>query len=396
MNDTLCSDQEHLPLTPLPPTTNFAPAGRDAPAEIRRKAKIIERVPLLSRALDAMSNMVTILNGNRQIVAANRKFLGMLGASIGEVIEKRPGEAIKCIRAEEGPDGCGTGLHCTTCGAVHAIVDSINSQAEVVRECRIVVQTPSEVVPLDLRVMATPFDVEDEGYILAAIEDISHEKREAVLQRTFFHDVLNTAGCIQGYAGYLAADSAYDPEVCQRLTALSCQLIEEIQSQRDLLHAESGDLQTEAVPVKAHQVLEGLRSQYLKHPTAAGRAISIDQTWDGPIITDRQLLQRVLGNMLKNALEATSPGGTITLGCCEADEAVIFTVNNREVMSQEVQLQVFQRSFSTKGHSGRGIGTYSMKLFGERYLGGRVDFASRHPEGTTFRLKLPKTRPPMV
>ena len=103
------------------------------------------------------------------------------------------------------------------------------------------------------------------------MEDISHEKRVAVLQRTFFHDVLNTAGCIQGYADYLAVDSVEDQEVCQRLTALSGQLIEEIQSQRDLLHAESGDLKTQPVPLKASQVLEELRSQYLKHPLAENR-----------------------------------------------------------------------------------------------------------------------------
>ena len=65
-------------------------------------------------------------------------------------------------------------------------------------------------------------------------------------------------------------------------------------------------------------------------------------------------------------------------------------VSNPEIMPQEVQFQIFQRSFSTKGEVGRGIGTYSMKLFGERYLGGKVDFVSYSPEGTTFRLSLPK------
>ena len=75
--------------------------------------------------------------------------------------------------------------------------------------------------------------------------------------------------------------------------------------------------------------------------------------------------------MLKNALEATSPSGTVTLACIETNDAVTFLVSNPEVMPQEVQLQIFQRSFSTKGEAGRGIGTYSMKLFGERYLGGR-------------------------
>jgi hypothetical protein len=31
-----------------------------------------------------------------------------------------------------------------------------------------------------------------------------------------------------------------------------------------------------------------------------------------------------------------------------------------------------------------------IKLFGKRYLGGNVDFVSGSPEGTTFRLRLPK------
>ena len=36
------------------------------------------------------------------------------------------------------------------------------------------------------------------GSLMVAIEDISHEKRVDVLQRTFFHDVLNTAGLYPG------------------------------------------------------------------------------------------------------------------------------------------------------------------------------------------------------
>lgn len=57
-------------------------------------------------------------------------------------------------------------------------------------------------------------------------------------------------------------------------------------------------------------------------------------------------------------------------------------------MSRSVQLQVFQRSFSTKG-IGRGIGTYSIKLFAEKYLGGKVRFESREPTGTLFQVMLP-------
>jgi sensor histidine kinase regulating citrate/malate metabolism len=56
-----------------------------------------------------------------------------------------------------------------------------------------------------------------------------------------------------------------------------------------------------------------------------------------------------------------------------------------------VQLQIFQRSFSTKGDRGRGVGTYSIKLLGEQYLQGATGFESDAANGTTFWLRLPKT-----
>ncbi len=52
-------------------------------------------------------------------------------------------------------------------------------------------------------------------------------------------------------------------------------------------------------------------------------------------------------------------------------------------------MQMFHRSFSTKG-TGRGLGTYSMKLLSERYLGGSVTFRSIPGEGTTFTARYPR------
>jgi sensor histidine kinase regulating citrate/malate metabolism len=52
-------------------------------------------------------------------------------------------------------------------------------------------------------------------------------------------------------------------------------------------------------------------------------------------------------------------------------------------MPDDVQLQVFKRSFSTKG-AGRGLGTYSMKLLSEQYLNGRIALISSPQAGTTF------------
>ena len=66
-------------------------------------------------------------------------------------------------------------------------------------------------------------------------------------------------------------------------------------------------------------------------------------------------------------------------------------VKSEMFISKEVQLQVFQRSFSTKGN-GRGIGTYSIKLLSENYLNGKVGFTSSVSEGTVFFVDLFKTK----
>ncbi len=104
--------------------------------------------------------------------------------------------------------------------------------------------------------------------------------------------------------------------------------------------------------------------------------------------SDPVLLGRVLGNMVKNALEASSYGETIALGCRREDGEVTFWVSNRSYMPEAVRLQVFNRSFSTKT-PGRGLGTYSMKYLSEKYLGGKVSFSSTEAEGTTFMARYP-------
>ena len=106
------------------------------------------------------------------------------------------------------------------------------------------------------------------------------------------------------------------------------------------------------------------------------------------IWTDEVLLGRVIGNLIKNALEASASGQTVTVAF-ENKRQPLFAIHNPSVMPEAVQLQMFQRSFSTRRGRGRGIGSYSVKLLTEKYLKGKVWFVSRETEGTTFFVALP-------
>jgi len=126
-----------------------------------------------------------------------------------------------------------------------------------------------------------------------------------------------------------------------------------------------------------------------------GRDRNIVKTEDSVNIefeTDKLLLQRVLINLLKNALEATSVGGTIQTGIKNDEDKIIFWVKNDQVIPQDVQMQLFQRSFTTKG-TGRGLGTYSIRLLTENYLEGKVSFLSNETDGTVFSIEINKKFP---
>ena len=378
--------------------TFFAPAGRSTVQQLERAATLVRHTPLLlQRTIDAMPDAVLILNDLRQVVAVNQTVLQMMGDSFAHLLGKRPGELLGCQNAAQGPDGCGTSSNCVVCGAVNAILESGRSEGSVIRECRIVLEEPVGDA-LDLKVSATGFGVDDKRFTVCVLKDISQEKRLEVLTRTFFHDVINTAGGIRGFTELLRlreAENAEEESELADLQDLADQLLEEIEAQRDLMYAESGDLEPDIRPMHVSALLNRLLALYRTHPVARDRQLVLGEVWAEDLPTDERLLGRVLGNMMKNALEATQPGGTVTVRCYEQPPRhVVFSVRNASVMPEEVQMQIFQRSFSTKASFGRGIGTHSMKLLGERYLGGKVAFTSRDPEGTTFTLTLPNVGRP--
>lgn len=367
--------------------TEFAPAERASREEIERQSQMVLSLPFMCSTLNALPDPVLVLNRQRQIVFANRAILEMLGIKdMLAVCGARPGEVVGCVHSCESHGGCGTTEFCRECGAVRAILASQQSHATV-EECRIQQKTGDA---LDLRVWAAPFEVAEEKFTLFAVSDISNEKRRKALERIFFHDLLNTAGGLVGYAHILREASPTElDEFANTIARLADKLIDEINTQRDLAAAETSELSVNPVPIQSRELMGDVVSTFHGHEVARGREIKISPDFaDVPFTSDRTLVRRVLINMMKNALEASRPGQTVTIGCNNRDEQVEFWIHNQTEMLRNVQLQVFQRSFSTKG-SGRGLGTYSMKLLSERYLKGQVSFTSTAAEGTTFRAKYP-------
>ncbi|MGQ9644338.1 MAG: histidine kinase, partial [Ignavibacterium sp.] len=219
---------------------------------IEAERKTILNTSCIQSILEGFPHLALILDRNRQIVAYNSKaFKYFIGSNGDGVYGKRLGEALNCIHSREMEAGCGTSMFCRECGAAQAIKRTNETSKYSFQECRITVNKNNLEEALDFRVHTTKIHIEGEDYIIFSVEDIQNEKRRLVLERIFFHDVLNTAAAIRGIAEILSQlkDEKEFEEFSAMLLKSSDQLIDEIHAQRDLLYAENGILKINLLEV---------------------------------------------------------------------------------------------------------------------------------------------------
>lgn len=367
--------------------TDFTLAKRLGNGRLQKQSEKIKQNKLVADLMNSISQMLVVLNEHRQIIYANNAYSAFLGLeNSGSLIGKRPGESFNCINAYMNDAGCGTTEFCKTCGAARAIQES-QKGIQSTKECKILTRDNDA---FELRVTATPFELDGEKLTIFTVIDISHEKRRETLERVFLHDILNSAGGISGLSAILKEID--DPEevanIADTLNVAADSLIEEIQIQRQLGSAERGDLKPEFKEVESLMLLKEVADVYSKHELNPGKPVLVHcDSENVTCTTDPVLLKRIVGNMVKNAIEVYCPNDRITLSSARVNGSVRFAVHNNSVMEHEVQLQLFKRTFTTKG-AGRGLGTYSMKLLGEKYLGGKVWFQSSKEDGTTFFIEI--------
>ena len=153
-------------------------------------------------------------------------------------------------------------------------------------------------------------------------------------------------------------------------------LVEEIKKQKQLLALENKEYSLSMITLQGIELLNLAAKEYRTHPKAYGKQIVISpSSTNVQILSDYTLLMRVIINMVINALEATPENGSITIGLDDDGDFAKFWVASSRVIPESVKVQIFKRSFSTKGVD-RGLGTYSIKLLTENYLGGKVGFCS--------------------
>lgn len=369
--------------------TQFAPAARDDTKAVGRQAGDVAAVKMLTQLLGVVPEILLVLNDKRQIVFFNQHLLRFLDCDDPkQVYGARPGEALKCIHSTETDGGCGTTASCRHCGMVLGILSSLEGK-EAVQECRITRSQRGEA--LNLRIKSTPINVNGRLYVVLSAADISPEKRRESLEQVLFKEIGAVSAEIQERAADLrTASREQTTAIGGTLYQLSEQLTEGLNEHRLLTAAERDELYIRPAPFYSEELLRELVELYGDHEIAEDRALVVSaDTKDAYMTSDRTLLKTVLAHMIRNALEACAPKEKVTVHTSPRDDRIEFRVHNPNPMPEAVRAQVFQRAFTTKG-TGRGLGTYTMRLYSEKYLQGTVKLASTERVGTVFLASYPR------
>ena len=151
--------------------------------------------------------------------------------------------------------------------------------------------------------------------------------------------------------------------------------------------------------VDVGELLYSVKEYYEGAAVEAGIAL-FTTNGHGPVVAelDRTLMQRVVGNLISNAIAHTPSGGSITLSAKPDRSDVLINISDTGVgIPPEALPRVFDRFFRvdtsrTQASGSSGLGLAIVKSIVQLH-GGTVEIASQVGKGTHVMLRMPVTSP---
>jgi signal transduction histidine kinase len=163
----------------------------------------------------------------------------------------------------------------------------------------------------------------------------------------------------------------------------------------DLVRLESGRMEVKQDPLKVGEFIKGLASS--ARQVADDKRLRLETFIDpalDTVLADRDKLEKVILNLVFNALKFTPAGGRVELRAQKEDDRLVLTVTDTGMgISAKNLPYIFDRFWQADGSSKRkyqgvGIGLALVKELVE-IQHGKVDVQSQEGTGTTFRVSLP-------
>jgi len=250
-------------------------------------------------------------------------------------------------------------------------------------------------------VESTRMELEKRNLELVRLEEFKEN-----LMRMVVHDLKNPLAGIMGNLQLLqmkgaGQDPAHVLEIVGRTEESAKHLMVMILNILDVARLEEGKLALQRKPVQPSEMIEACLRQVAGWAARSEVKLVPALGESFPELTaDPELLLRVLGNLVSNALKHTPPGGSVEVGAAGQGDTVRFWVRDSgEGIPPDLLPRIFDKFVVGPGEGRRSLGAYDTGLgltfcqMAVEAHGGRIRVESQPGKGSTFSFALPVTSP---
>lgn len=379
---------------------NGQPALIGAVQDITDRKRDEEQLHVLTESLYvATTDVIVIMDSLGAISDVNRRMETLVGRSREELIGTH--FADWCADPERGRDLLRAVLHAGNVTDCELTTPRPDGDAAVLS------YSASTFSGRDGRlqgIFASGRDVTERKRFQQMQEDLLGQARELDQAKTDFvsrvsHELRSPLTSVLGYLELLSGDepgplTAEQRRMLEVVNRNGRRLLALIEDLLLLSRIEAGRITLSYGLVRMDSLVEGVHESFLPAARQGGLRTRLHVQPGVQLEGDESQLERVVSNLISNAVKFTPPGGEIHIICRNEGDEVVFEVRDTGVgVPEEEQSRLFTRFFRSslsaeQEKQGTGLGLYIVKNVAQAH-GGDVSVVSSPGEGSVFTVRLP-------
>lgn len=207
------------------------------------------------------------------------------------------------------------------------------------------------------------------------------------------HDIRQPVHALGLYAGWLDSEPELVKEIAPKIVESTKAVNALFDSLFDMARLDSGKIKLNIESIDIAKLLRDLQLRYLPLAQAKGLELRV-RVVPGIVVSDPILLQRIVGNLVSNAIKYTQSGGVLLAARQTGGDLNVEVWDTGSGIAPIHQRDIFREFYKVPAHAGTedgfGLGLYIVaRLSG--ILGHPLALKSRPGRGTVFRLFLKPT-----
>jgi two-component system phosphate regulon sensor histidine kinase PhoR len=256
--------------------------------------------------------------------------------------------------------------------------------------------------PRTLETTVTPIAAEEPVGAVAVLHDVTDLRRLERIRREFVanasHELQTPVTAIKAVTEALLGDARDDPALVERFLADLRQQADRlgalVRDLLDLASMEAGPVPLDRVAVAVAEAVRGVTAQVEPVAQQFRVSLAVEVPDDLTVFADRAALDKILKNLLDNAIKYNERGGKAGVRAARQDDRVAITVWDTGIGILSTELpRIFERFYRVDKSRSRELGGTGLGLSIVKHLteamGGHVSVESEPGKGSRFAVTLP-------